>query len=154
MAKRECPLCKEKVQEKATICKHCKSELPPIPPKEWYQTWKGFLLVFFILWVLVTVFGGGHTNQTTNTPTSTSTVTQKASSAPVDYEHDLTERCKDWIYNRNRAYRLGREGDQKGSEQARIAMLTFMNDLQKIFTEKQISDEIARLEASGYKAGF
>ena len=77
-----------------------------------------------------------------------------SSSASTNYEHDLSERCKDWIYNRNRAYKLGREGDQKGSEQARIAMLTFDRDLRKYFTEKQISDEIARLEASGYKVGF
>ena len=49
---------------------------------------------------------------------------------------------------------MGREGDQKGAEQARIAMLTFDRDLRKYYTEKQISDEIARLEASGYKVGF
>lgn len=46
------------------------------------------------------------------------------------------------------------KGDQKGSEEARIAMITFDRDLQKYFTEKQINDEINRLEASGYKGGF
>jgi hypothetical protein len=71
-----------------------------------------------------------------------------------DYENDLTERCKDWIYNRNKAYKLGREGDSKGSEQARRAMIQFDNDLKKNFTSEQISAEIARLKKSGYKAGF
>jgi len=86
--------------------------------------------------------------------TNTNTNSQITSTAAKDYEHDLTERCKDWIYQRNRAYKLGREGDQQGAERARIAMQTFDRDLRKYFTEKEISDEIARLEASGYKVGF
>ena len=84
MAKRECPLCKEKVQEKATICKHCKNELPPLPPRKWYQSWKGLLLIFFILWVLVTVFGGGPNKQ----PTNNTSVTSKA----------VTQPANAWIY--------------------------------------------------------
>ena len=55
MAKRECPFCKEKIHESATLCKHCRSELPPLPPppeKKWYQTWKGLLLILFIISVL------------------------------------------------------------------------------------------------------
>jgi hypothetical protein len=83
--------------------------------------------------------------------------TVSASTGPTtssDYEHNLTERCKDWIYYRNKAYKLGREGDQHGSEKARIAMQTFDRDLRKYFTDKQISDEISRLESSGYNLGF
>jgi len=49
MAKRECPFCKEKVNAAAIVCKHCKSELPPLPPKKWYQGWKGVLLFIFVL---------------------------------------------------------------------------------------------------------
>lgn len=75
------------------------------------------------------------------TPNSTDSIS-------TNYENDLTERCKDWIYYRNQAYRLGREGDMEGSEKARLAMLNFDRDLRKKFTEKQISDEIARLEAA------
>ena len=49
MSKRECPFCKEIVKYNATICKHCRSKLPPVPPKKWYQTWKGLLLLLFVL---------------------------------------------------------------------------------------------------------
>lgn len=96
----------------------------------------------------------GSTDSKDKSSSSPAITSNSKSSSSPDYEHNLTERCKDWIYYRNRAYKLGREGDQRGSEQARIAMQTFMRDLQKNFTEKQISDEIARLEASGYKVGF
>ena len=72
---------------------------------------------------------------------STSTSTENSTS--TSYETDLTERCKDWIYQRNRAYKLGREGDLRGSERARMAMQTLDRDLRKYFTDKQISDEIA-----------
>ena len=71
-----------------------------------------------------------------------------------DHDHDLTERCKDCIDKEKRSRKLKREGDQQSSEQARIAMLNVRRDLQKYFTEKQITDEIARLEASGYGVGF
>jgi hypothetical protein len=89
MAKRECPFCKEKVQEKATICKHCKSELPPLPPKKWYQTWKGLLLVLFILWVLAQVFGRGPTNQPTNKDSN-----NKSSTSTTDSQISDCERAK------------------------------------------------------------
>jgi len=56
MAKRICPYCKEKVKSDAVICKHCKSNLPPLPPKKWYQTWGGFLLIIFILAIFVRIF--------------------------------------------------------------------------------------------------
>ncbi|PXF50650.1 MAG: hypothetical protein C4B57_11865 [Deltaproteobacteria bacterium] len=56
MAKRICPFCKEKVKENATICKHCGSKLPALPPKKWYQTWKGLLLVLFLLGIIAQTF--------------------------------------------------------------------------------------------------
>lgn len=83
MAKRECPFCKEKVQEKATICKHCKSELPPLPPKKWYQTWKGFILILFILLIFVRVFKVGPTHQSTNTSVTSKDVTHQSPKADV-----------------------------------------------------------------------
>lgn len=48
MAKRECPFCKEKVKENAIICKHCKSELPPLSPKnsmKLYHHWREIVLI-------------------------------------------------------------------------------------------------------------
>ena len=79
MAKRECPLCKEKVQEKATICKHCKSELPPLPPKKWYQTWKGLLLILFI----AAIFGNILTRSSSHQP-STSVTLKEATQKVAD----------------------------------------------------------------------
>lgn len=79
---------------------------------------------------------------------------QQSTPTKPDFESDLEERCKDWLFYRNKAYKLGREGDQKGAEQARRAMNQYYNDLRLLFSEKQISDEIARLEAAGFKGGF
>jgi hypothetical protein len=77
-------------------------------------------------------------------------VTPKSSiTTDESYEMNLTERCKDWIYFRNQVYKLEREGNKEGAAKARVAMQKFDSDLQKHFSEKQISDEIARLEASG-----
>jgi len=59
VANRVCPFCKEKVNEKAVLCKHCRSELPPLPPpppKEWYQTWQGLLLILFVLGIIAQAF--------------------------------------------------------------------------------------------------
>ncbi|KFO66594.1 hypothetical protein ER57_16435 [Smithella sp. SCADC] len=67
MATRKCPFCKEKVKEDAMLCKHCKNELPPLPPKKWYQTWWGLLLVLFGLMIIANAFGL-KTNQKTETP--------------------------------------------------------------------------------------
>jgi len=108
----------------------------------------------YFLWICgVLLLMAMCSTQNNNSPKINSTSTSSNVSKP-DYESDLEERCKDWIYNRNRAYKLGREGDQKGAEQARRAMNQFYNDLRLRFSEKQISDEIARLEAAGYKVGF
>ena len=70
MAKRICPFCKEKVKENATICKHCRSELPASPPKKWYQTWKGLLLVLFLLGIIAQAFE----EQPTSPPSQSSSV--------------------------------------------------------------------------------
>ena len=68
MAKRECPYCKEKVKYEAVICMHCKSSLPPIPPKKWYQGWKGLLLVFFGLAIIGNLAGTGTSPSTPPKP--------------------------------------------------------------------------------------
>jgi hypothetical protein len=71
-----------------------------------------------------------------------------------DYEMDLTERCKDWLYFRNSAYRLGKEGDTKGAATASRKMQAFMRDLEERFSEQAITEEIERLEKEGFKLGF
>lgn len=63
-----------------------------------------------------------------------------------DYEMDLTERCKDWLYWRAEIIKRHREGDEKGTNEARRYMNAFMRDLEARFPSEQISDEIARLE--------
>jgi DNA-directed RNA polymerase subunit RPC12/RpoP len=175
----ECSDCGSKIAANADFCPKCHviqieqsgKTVKVIPPQK--KGWSRKKKLFFAL-IGVIVFGyvtgniGGKSQKSVDQPTSSvsegtktgeiSTPREKntasTSSTSTDYEHDLTERCKDWIYYRNRAYKLGREGDQRGAEQARIAMLTFMRDLEANFSEKQLSDEIARLEASGYNAGF
>jgi hypothetical protein len=76
MATRKCPFCKEKVREDAMLCKHCKSELPPLPPKKWYQTWWGLLLVLFGLMIIANVFGL-KTNPKPETPPSPEELARK-----------------------------------------------------------------------------
>lgn len=110
-----------------------------------------FKLFLWICGVLLLI-GMCSTQNNTSSRNNTSSASNNLNKPA--YESDLEERCKDWIYQRNRAYKLGREGDQKGSEQARRAMNQYYNDLKLRFSEKQISDEIARLEAAGYKVGF
>lgn len=66
----------------------------------------------------------------------------------------LEENCKDWIYNRNRAYKLGKEGDQAGAAKASLAMRSFMKDLEAQYPEKVITETIERLEKGGYRAGL
>lgn len=63
-----------------------------------------------------------------------------------DYEHDLTERCKDWIFYRDKAYRLIYEGDTKGAAEAGKIMRRYYDDLKLIFPADQISNELLRLE--------
>ena len=70
MAKRICPFCKEKVKENATICKHCGSELPALPPKKWYQTWKGLLIVLFLLGIIAQAFEEQPPSQSSSAPPS------------------------------------------------------------------------------------
>lgn len=108
----------------------------------------------YFLWICGVLLLMGMCSVQNNTSSKSNPTSTSSNTSKPDYESDLEERCKDWIYNRNRAYKLGREGDQKGSEQARRAMNQFYNDLKLHFSEKQISAEIAKLEAAGYKAGF
>lgn len=65
-------------------------------------------------------------------------------------DNELSELCKDWIYNRNKAYKLGKEGDTQGAAKAGNAMRLFMKDLEKKYTEKEITETIAHLEREGY----
>lgn len=71
-----------------------------------------------------------------------------------EYEMDLTERCKDWLYFRNKAYKLGKGGDVDGSAEASRKMQAFMRDLEKRFPSQVITEEIERLEREGFKLGF
>ena len=81
-------------------------------------------------------------------------INKPISKPTVDYEHDQEERCKDWVYHRNRALRLGREGDREGSAEASRMMNRYYDDLRKIFTEQQITEAISRIEANGYRTGL
>jgi len=53
VAKRECYICKGKVKENVTVYGHYKSELSTTSHMKWYQTWKGLLLILFILGVFI-----------------------------------------------------------------------------------------------------
>lgn len=53
MGKRICPFCKEYVQEDAILCKYCRSELSPLPPKK--TNWKVFGLVLLIFMILISI---------------------------------------------------------------------------------------------------
>ena len=66
--------------------------------------------------------------------------------ADPDYEMDLTERCKDWLYWRAEIIKRHHEGDEKGTNEARRYMNAFMRDLEARFPSEQISEEVARLE--------
>lgn len=68
-----------------------------------------------------------------------------------DYEMDLTERCKDWIFYRNKTLQLGRAGDTEGANKARRAMFSYMDGLEQRFSNEQIANEISRQESSGIK---
>lgn len=121
--------------------------------KKW--AWVGFIL-FVLYSIAVPQFESykEKARQATHSTSVTSEAPSLSTTSTPDFESDLENRCKDWLFYRNRAYKLGREGDQKGAEQARRAMNQYYNDLSLLFSEKQISDEIARLEAAGYKGGF
>jgi len=128
--------------------KYISTSKPPTGAKSGWR-FTNFLWIFgFVLLI------GMCSTVQNNSSSKNNTTSVSSNMSKPDYESDLEERCKDWIYNRNRAYKLGREGDQKGAEQARRAMNQFYNDLKLRFSEKQISDEIAKLEAAGYKVGF
>ena len=66
--------------------------------------------------------------------------------ADPDYEMDLTERCKDWLYWRAEIIKRHHEGDEKGTNEARRYMNAFMRDLEARFPSERITEEIARLE--------
>lgn len=105
---------------------------------------------------LIIVFGQiQKCNHPTNTDTNTAVKTVEIETVQIDaYERDLENRCKDWLFYRNRAVKLGREGDREGATKAGNNMREFDAGMRKHFTSEQISREISRLEESGYKGGF
>jgi hypothetical protein len=72
MAKRTCPFCKEKVKIDATICKHCRSELPPVPLKKVYISWKWLLLLLFVFGIFAYEFQEHTSSTAKNISTSSS----------------------------------------------------------------------------------
>lgn len=70
-----------------------------------------------------------------------------------DYELDLTERCKDWLYWRAQILKRHHAGDVAGADEARRTMNIFMRDLEKRFSSQQISEEISRLEDDAARKG-
>lgn len=154
----ECEYCKKMINSNLSVCPYCNVQVfkshrqveTMSPYRKPIEKKTGYL---WMLLVGVVIFGGIVSSATSDKQNEHSgpivSVKSPITSQPTDYEHNLTERCKDWIYYRNKAYKLGREGDAAGSEKARIAMITFDRDLRKYFTDKQIGDEIARLESGG-----
>lgn len=90
-----------------------------------------FIVVSSLLVIIFSFFTGPMENQ--------------KSSAP-DYEMELTERCKDWLYWRAQIFKRHQDGDEKGANEARRYMNVFMKDLEARFPSEQISEEISRLE--------
>lgn len=109
-----------------------------------------WIIGFFILYLFFAFPGHKNSSESTSSSINDTPSVNNNVSQP-DYETDLTERCKDWIFYRNRTYKLAREGDQEGAEKARRAMMQFDHDLRLHFSDQQISAEISRLEAAGNK---
>jgi hypothetical protein len=93
-------------------------------------------------------------SKTPATTRPTSSAAMNTAKSTPDYENDLEERCKDWIFYRNKAYKLGREGDREGAAEASRIMNRYYDDLRKVFPESSISKKINEIEASGYKVGM
>ena len=110
----------------------------------------GCIFILFFLGMCSLLSGKPHEPETRSSNLSSAT----PSVSNPDYEHDIEERCKDWIFYRNRAYKLGREGDRQGASDASRAMNRYYDDLRKIFTEQQVTETISKIEAGGYKGGF
>ena len=70
MAKRECPLCNEKTREKATACKYCKSELPPLANCHNRCSWD-FIMKHFLIYLIVVLLTGCTGTLLLVSPTST-----------------------------------------------------------------------------------
>jgi hypothetical protein len=91
MAKRVCPFCKEKAKINATVCNHCRSELPPLPPKKWYKTGWGILIIFLGLCILMNAIFGNDTKQSQVTKPTGKTVQRTAQSPKKTDLEILTE---------------------------------------------------------------
>lgn len=112
------------------------------------RLWKMFIALWpfyiIILIIFVTAFALNTKPQSQALEKYTSDTSNRTE--PPDFKHDLSERCKDWVYYRNRAYKLSKEGDVKGSIEAKNTMNKFYNDMSKTFTHEQIADEISKIE--------
>lgn len=104
MAKRECPFCKEKVKDDATVCKHCRSELPPSPPKKWYQTWKGLLLILFILGAFARTFEEHPAIQSAKTSVASNSASQKPQRTDDEFIVEIDNRVKEFQKKLNGYY--------------------------------------------------
>jgi hypothetical protein len=111
------------------------------------QIWalRPFIYIFMVLVLIVWALSRASSPLPT-----TSTMVQTAPAiipSTPDYENDISERSKDWVYYRNRAYKLGREGDKQGAAEAGAIMNRYYNDLRKRFSEKEITEAIAQAES-------
>jgi hypothetical protein len=129
MADKKCKSCGEWVVKETVICPHCHEK----------ASWN-FISLAIVL-IISLIIGIGIYNF------------KPRESQPTSQTSQLEETCKDWIYNRNRALKLGKAGDQVGAEKARQAMRAFQKDLDG-YPHDQVTAAIERLEKSGYRAGF
>lgn len=72
---------------------------------------------------------------------------QKVVAPKLDYEHDIVERCKDWIFARDQIRICANKGDMEGAAKYRTHMNAFYNDLRKIYSDEEISKTISEIEA-------
>lgn len=97
------------------------------------------ILIFLVACTAVVILLAGHNE-------SSGVFPQRQVTTDADYEYDLTERCKDWIYFRNKIIKLSNVGDKEGAEDARKLMQSYMEGLEARFSSEEISAEISRLE--------
>uniref|UniRef100_A0A7C4TLN5 Uncharacterized protein n=1 Tax=candidate division WWE3 bacterium TaxID=2053526 RepID=A0A7C4TLN5_UNCKA len=62
----------KKVKIDATICKHCRSELPPVPIKKMHIPWKWLILLLFIFGIFADEFEAYTSSTSKNNATSSS----------------------------------------------------------------------------------
>lgn len=168
MAKRICPFCKEKVKENATICKYCKSGLPALPPKKWYQTWKGFFLTIFILGIFAQAFKEEPTSTSSqkSTAQSSSATTEKMTKSENTTSIDEKTALKDSYFGNFKKAKIQKKSGtvkleawqpwiqhlkQNLSQQAESAILDGQQELTVSFDEVWVSEYDEYLKESDKK---